>query len=77
VASWTRGRAVVNEVGQVVEDIPLLAGVCGEGAEEEWFEKIGKRGAGGRHADEIAAARRWWWMPMVVGRVPKRREMKV
>jgi hypothetical protein len=54
-----------------------LAGVCGEGAEEEWFERIGKRGAGGWHADEIAAARRWWWMPMVVGRVPKRRKMNV
>jgi hypothetical protein len=47
-ASWTRGRAIMNEVGWVVEDVPLLAGVCDEGAEEELFERMGKQAAAGR-----------------------------
>jgi hypothetical protein len=38
----------VNEVGWVVEDVPLLAGVCSEGAEEELFERMGKQAAAGR-----------------------------
>jgi hypothetical protein len=51
-ASWMRGRAVVNEVGWVVEDVPLLADVCGEGAEDELFERMGKQTAAGRGQTE-------------------------
>jgi hypothetical protein len=70
----------VNEVGQVVEDIPLLAvyatRVQRRSGSKGWGSTL-QRGVGRQPGDEIATDRRWWWMPMVVGRVLKKRKTKV